>query len=52
MHNYQEEQEIRMREELAEKEEEIECLQNELREWDARHQKYVSQMEHEVSLKL
>jgi hypothetical protein len=40
-----------MRDELSEKDEEIECLQNELRESEARHQNYVTQMEHELSLK-
>ncbi len=40
-----------MRDEMSEKEEEIECLQNELRESEQRHQGYVTQMEHELSLK-
>ncbi len=40
-----------MREEAIEKEEEIECLQNELREAEQRHQQYVTQVEHELSLK-
>ncbi len=40
-----------MREEAIEKEEEIECLQNELREAEQRHQQYVTQVEHEISLK-
>jgi hypothetical protein len=31
-----------MRDELAEKDEEIECLQNELRESENRHQSYVT----------
>lgn len=35
--NYQEELEIRMRDDISEKEEEIECLQNELRESEQRH---------------
>ena len=35
--NFQEELEMKMREELQEKEEEMECLQNELRESEARH---------------
>ncbi len=51
MAHYQEELEIRMRDDIQEKEEEIECLQNELRESEARHQNYVTQMEHELSLK-
>ena len=51
MHHYQEELEVRMREDLQEKEEEIECLQNELRECENRHNSYVTQMEHELSLK-
>lgn len=51
MANLQEEIDHRMREELAEKEEEIECLQGELRESESRHQQYVTQMEHELSLK-
>ena len=38
----QEELEERMREEAIEKEEEIECLQNELREAEQRHQQYVT----------
>jgi hypothetical protein len=37
MAHYQEELEIRMRDDIQEKEEEIECLQNELRESEARH---------------
>ena len=36
MHHYQEELELRMREDMQEKEEEIECLQNELRECEQR----------------
>ena len=51
MQHYQEELEVKMREEVQEKEEEIECLQTELRENEARHQNYVTQMEHELSLK-
>ncbi len=42
---------MRMREEMAEKDEEIECLQGELSESEQRHQNYVTQMEHELSLK-
>ena len=42
---------MRMREEMAEKDEEIECLQGELSESEQRHQSYVTQMEHELSLK-
>ena len=40
-----------MREEMAEKDDEIECLQGELSESEQRHQGYVTQMEHELSLK-
>ena len=40
-----------MRDDIQEKDEEIECLQSELRENEMRHQQYVSQMEHELSLK-
>lgn len=40
-----------MREDMQEKEEELECLQAELREHEQRHQSYVAQMEHELSLK-
>lgn len=40
-----------MRDDINEKEEEIECLQSELRESEQRHQGYVTQMEHELSLK-
>ena len=40
-----------MREEMQEKDEEIECLQNELRDIEGRHQGYITQMEHELSLK-
>jgi hypothetical protein len=40
-----------MRDEIAEKDEEIEVLQNELRESEARHTQYVTSMEHELSLK-
>ena len=47
----QEELETKMREEIMEKDEEIECLQNELREAEQRHQSYVTQIEHELSLK-
>ena len=43
--------ELRSRDELQEKEDEIECLQNELRDSEQRHQGYVTQMEHELSLK-
>ena len=42
---------MRMREDMQEKDEEIECLQNELREWEQRHQQQVTSMEHELSLK-
>ena len=38
----QEELELRFRDELQEKEDEIECLQNELRESEQRHQGYVT----------
>jgi hypothetical protein len=38
----QEELEERMREEAIDKEEEIECIQNELREAEQRHQQYVT----------
>ncbi len=38
----QEELEERMRDEAIEKEEEIECIQNELREAEQRHQQYVT----------
>jgi polyhydroxyalkanoate synthesis regulator phasin len=51
MNNYHEELDIRMRDEMQDKDEEIECLQNELRECEQRHQNYVTQMEHELSLK-
>lgn len=37
MHHYQDELESRMREEQTEKEEEIELLQNEIRELESRH---------------
>jgi hypothetical protein len=37
MANYQEELEIRMREDMSEKEEEVECLHNELTDSEARH---------------
>jgi hypothetical protein len=40
-----------MREEALERDEEIECLQQELREAEQRHQAYVTQVEHELSLK-
>lgn len=40
-----------MRDDQQEKEEEIECLQSELRDTETRHQQYVTQMEHELSLK-
>ena len=40
-----------MRDEALERDEEIECLQNELREAEQRHQQYVTQVEHELSLK-
>ena len=40
-----------MREELLEKEDEIECLQNELRDAELRHSSLITQMEHELSLK-
>jgi chromosome segregation ATPase len=43
--------EERTREELADKEDEIECLQNELRDAEARHQAYINQVDHELSLK-
>ena len=49
--NIQEDLELRMREEMGEKDDEIECLQGELRESEQRHQGYVTQMEHELSLK-
>lgn len=42
MTNLQEEIDLRMRDELAEKDEEIECLQAELRESESRHQQYVT----------
>ena len=37
MHNFQEEFEIRMRDEMQDKDEELECLQNELHENEQRH---------------
>ena len=37
MHHYQDELESRMREEMSEKEEEIACLHNEMRELESRH---------------
>lgn len=40
-----------MREEIAERDEEIECLQAELREAEARHVQYLTQVDHELSLK-
>lgn len=42
LQHYQEELELRMRDDIQEKEEEIECLQNELRESEQRHQSYVT----------
>lgn len=42
---------MRMRDDIQEKEEEIECLHSELRESEQRHQNYITQMEHELSLK-
>lgn len=47
----QDELEQRLRDEALERDEEIECLQNELREAEQRHQQYVTQVEHELSLK-
>jgi hypothetical protein len=40
-----------MRDDIQEKEDEIECLNNELQESEGRHKSYVTQMEHELSLK-
>jgi hypothetical protein len=37
MANYQEDLELRMREDMSEKEEEVECLHNELTDSEARH---------------
>lgn len=51
MANAQEELEGRMLQEAAEREEEIECLQGELREAEQRHQAYVAQVDHELGLK-
>ena len=51
INQFQEELETRIREEVAEKEEEIEVLQNELRSSEQNNQSYMIQAEHDLSLK-
>lgn len=47
----QEELESKMREEALEQDEEIESLESQLRDAEQRHQAYITQVEHELSLK-
>lgn len=47
----QEELESKMREEALEQDEEIESLESQLRDAELRHQAYITQVEHELSLK-
>ena len=51
INHFQEELETRIREEVSEKEEEIEILGNELRGSEQNHQSYMIQAEHDLSLK-